>query len=782
MFIDEWTHAANETQGDAPRAPMPYITRRGFVAGAGAGGLAIGVMLAWGPARADATAGGLADVRGGDATPSLFIEITPEGAVKITCHRSEMGQQVWTSMAQIIADEMEADWSKVEIVQAIGHPRYGDQNTDGSRSVRRNLHRLRVAGAAMRAMLERAAAAEWGVDPLACRGEQSIVTGPGGQTAGYGALAGRAGELPVPAESELRLKSRDQWRYIGKPTPSLTVPMITRGQGTFGQDVVLPDMLYAVVARPPQVFGRVASADDAEALKVAGVVRTVSLPAVEAPAMFKALGGVAVVARDTWAAIQGRRALKIDWDAGANGDYDSQAFAEEMMATARKPGAVRRNHGDVDAAFAGAAKRVEAEYYVPHLSHAPMEPPAATARWSDDGKVECWACVQAPQATRSAVAEACGVAEDDVTINVTWLGGGFGRKSKPDFVVEAALIAREVGKPVKVVWTREDDIQHGYYHSVSAQRLEGALDANGRCTAFLHRTVFPPIPSTFQAGLATPSWGELRLGASDTPFAVPNMRLESGDAPAKLRIGWLRSVSNIYHAFAVQSFAAELAAAAGRDHKDYLLDLIGPARLVDPRDDGAEYDNYGEDLDEYPIDTGRLANVIRMAADMAQWGRKMPAGHGLGIAAHRSFLTYVATVVEVAVDEEGALTIPNVWSAIDAGTVVNPRHTESQVEGGTLFGLSNALFGEITAKDGAVEQRNFPDFRLMRMNEAPRAMAVKIVESDAPPGGVGEPPTPPAAPALTNAIFAATGLRVRKLPIFGSDRTNRLDLSSLKGA
>lgn len=782
MFIDEWARAAKEAQGYPARAPMTYITRRGFVAGAGAGGLAIGVMLAASPVRADATAAGLADVRGGDATPSLFIEITPEGAVKITCHRSEMGQQVWTSMAQIIADEMEADWSKMEIVQAIGHPRYGDQNTDGSRSVRRNLHRLRVAGAAMRAMLERAAAAEWGVDPLTCRGEQSVVKGPNGESAAYGALAVRAGELPVPAEGELRLKSRAQWRYIGKPTPSLTVPMITRGQGTFGQDVMLPDMLYAVVARPPQVFGRVASVNDAEALKVAGVVRTVALPAIEPPAMFKALGGVAVVARDTWAAIQGRRALKIEWDAGVNGDYDSQSFAEEMMATARKPGAVRRNHGDVDAAFAGAAKRVEAEYYVPHLSHTQMEPPAATARWSADGKVECWACVQAPQETRAAVAGACGVPEDDVTVNVTWLGGGFGRKSKPDFVVEAALIAREAGKPVKVVWTREDDIQHGYYHSVSAQRMEGALDANGNCTGFLHRTVFPPIPSTFQAGLATPSWGELRLGASDTPFAIPNMRLESGDAPAKVRIGWLRSVSNIYHAFAVQSFAAELAAAAGRDHKDYLLELIGPARLVDPRNDGAEYDNYGEDMDEYPIDTGRLANVIRTVSDMAQWGRQMPAGHGLGIAAHRSFLTYVATVVEVAVDEEGRLTIPNVWSAIDAGTVVNPRHTESQLEGGTLFGLSNALFGAITAKGGAVEQRNFPDFRLMRMNEAPRAMTVKIVESDAPPGGVGEPPTPPAAPALANAIFAATGLRVRKLPVFGTDRANKLDLSSLKGA
>ena len=310
---------------------------------------------------------------------------------------------------------------------------------------------------------------------------------------------------------------------------------------------------------------------------------------------------------------------------------------------------------------------------------------------------------------------------------------------------------------------------------MSAQHLEGALDANGRCTAFLHRTVFPPIPSTFRAGLETPSWGELRLGASDNPFAVPNLRLETGNAPAKLRIGWLRSVANVYHAFAIQSFAAELAAAAGRDPKDYLLDLIGPPRLIDPRDEGVEeYDNYGSPLAEYPIDTGRMRNVIDIVAKMAGWGRKLPKGRGLGIAMHRSFVTYVATVVEVEISQDGKLVIPAVWSAIDAGTVVNRRHVEAQVEGGTLYGLSNALYGEITAKQGAVVQGNFPDWRVMRINEAPREFTVHIVESDAPPGGVGEPPTPPAAPALTNAIFAASGRRIRRLPIFGTDGRDRL--------
>ncbi|MEQ9497130.1 MAG: molybdopterin-dependent oxidoreductase [Deltaproteobacteria bacterium] len=755
----------------APDDSFLKVDRRAFVGGSAA--LALQLVLRGG-GRAIAAEKSLAEVEGGDATPSLWIAVGADGVVRLTCHRSEMGQQVWTAMAQLLAEELEADWSKIEIVQAIGHPRYGDQNTDGSRSVRKNFHRLRIAGAAMRTMLEAAAAKRWRTKPSKCRGEQHFVVHTSGKRIAYGELIDEAMKLPMPKPSALALKPRERWRYIGKPVPSLTVPKITHGEGTFGQDVRIPGMRYAVIARPPQVFGSPSTVDDAATLRVPGVEKTVRLPNASPPALFSPLGGVAVVARDTWSAIQGRRALRIDWEAGPNGDYDSATFEGAMMAAVREKGEVRRKRGDVYATLASSAKRVEAEYYVPHLAHAPMEPPAATARWDGD-RVELWGCGQTPQRARQTVAKICGVPEDNVTINITWLGGAFGRKSKPDFFAEAALIAREVGAPVKVVWTREDDLQHGYYHTVSAQRLEGGFDDDGKCVALVHRTAFPPIPSTFDPTQRSPSWGELRLGASDNPFVVPNLQLESHAVDAKIRIGWLRSVANIYHAFAVQSFAAELAHAVGRDPKDYLLELIGPPRTFDPNEEGAEYDNYGSPMSEYPLDTGRLANVTKIAAKMAKWGRDLPKGHGLGIAAHRSFVTYVATAVEVAVDEDGQLTIAGVWSAMDAGTVVNPRHAAAQMEGGTLFGLSNALYGEITAKGGAVQQANFPAWRVMRMNEAPRSMEVHIVESNAPPGGVGEPATPPAAPALANAIFAATGTRYRRLPIFGADRRDRIE-------
>ena len=764
-------------QSSAKSLPLAIsnVSRRGFIQGAAGLGFTL-ALTACAPAKTTSEDVALADMPDHSAVetgPLVLISIAADGRTQITNPRSEMGQQVITTVVQMIADELDVPWDTLEAAQALGDAKYGDQNTDGSTSVRNHFTRFRMAGATMRHMLTQAAANEWGVDISECSSELGVIKHTSGKTLSYGDVAEAASLLEVPAEEVVKLKSRKDWRYIGKDQPSFTIPDIVRGKGTFGIDVRRPNMLYAVVARPPTVFGTIKTLDDTAALAVPGVSKVIRLPAPQgAAAAFQPLGGVAVIASDTWAAIQGREALNIEWDAGPNGNYDSESYGQTLRATARKPGTAKLKRGDVAGVMKQAAKTVTAEYYAAHLSQSPMEPPAATAEWTD-GKVEIWACTQHPQSSRSTVATICGIPEEDVKINVTLLGGGFGRKSKPDFVVEAALIAREAGAPVKVTWTREDDVRHGYFHAVSAQYMQAGLDKSGQPLAMLHRTVFPSITSTFGPSDEGSDF-ELSLGATDNPWNVPNMQVEVGKAKAHIRIGWLRAVCNVYHAFANQSFAAELAQAAGRDPKDYLLDLLGPNRKIDFTKDGVTYPNYGASIDEHPVDTARMKAVLNQAASMAKWGRKVPEGHGLGISVHRSFLSYVATAIEVAVDSDGKISFPGIWVAVDAGTVVNPANTKVQMEGGVLYGISNALYGEITAKNGAVVQGNFPDWRVMRMHESPHKVEVHIMDSDAPPGGVGEPGTPTAAPALANAIFAATGQRLRSLPLLGQN--DRLDM------
>jgi isoquinoline 1-oxidoreductase subunit beta len=521
-----------------------------------------------------------------------------------------------------------------------------------------------------------------------------------------------------------------------------------------------------VVARPPVYGGKVVSYDAAETLKVPGVLRVVEIESSPSPAQFNPLGGVAVVGRNTWAAIQGRKALKVVWNDGPNASYDSVAFKATLEQAARKPGKVVRDNGNVDTALAGAARRLDAEYYIPHLAHAPMEPPAATVRIAS-GKCEVWACVQSPQATRDFVAKRLGMSADDVTVHVTLLGGGFGRKSKPDFAVEAAVVSKAMeGKPVKVTWTREDDLMHTYFHTVSVEHLEAGLDGQGKPVAWMHRSVAPTIFSTFVEGAKNEAAFELGMGVINVPFAIPNIRIENPEATAHTRIGWFRSVSNIPHAFAVQSFVAELAAAAGRDPKDYLLEVIGPPRRISP-ETLADTWNHGESPDRYPVDTGRLRRVVEIAAREAGWGRMLPKGRGLGIAAHYSFVSYVATVVEVAVDDKGVVTVPRVDIAIDCGATVNPDRVRAQMQGAAVMGVGTATLGEMSFKGGRAEQENFHTYELPRMAGAPREIRVHIIPGDygQPMGGVGEPGVPPIPPALCNAIFAATGKRIRRLPI-----------------
>lgn len=700
---------------------------------------------------------------GGDFAPNVYVNLKENGDVEIVCHRSEMGQGVRTSILQVIADEMEADWDRVTLLQATGDVKYGDQNTDGSTSIRKHFDMLRNAGAVTRQMLVNAAADAWGVPAAECRGlNHAVHHEASGKSLGYGELAGHAATLPVP--EDVVFKSPEDYRYIGKPIGLVDGMAFTVGTAVYGIDTVLPGMLHASIERCPVLGGKLVSVDDSAARAIAGVVDVIQLGDGVLPPVFNPLGGVAVLATNTWAAQRGRAALKIEWDLGANVSYDSPAYREAMEASVKAGGSQVLARGDVAAAFAAAAKTLEATYFAPMLSQAPMEPPAATAVINADGSCEVWACTQDPQTARDVVAGALGIEPAEVTINVTLLGGGFGRKSKPDFIAEAALLAKKAGKPVKVTWTREDDIRHGYFHAESCQYLRGAIDAEGNTTAWLQRTAFPSIGATFGSPDG-PSTGELGLGCVDNPYAVSNMKIEACKAEAHFRIGWLRSVCNVFHAFAANSFAAELAHLAGRDPKDYLLQLIGEDRHVIPADSGATYENYGQDLNEHPIDTARLKAVLEKAASMANWGRTLPRRSGLGIAVHRSFLGYVATAAEVSVSDAGALKVEEMWTAIDAGTVVNPDRVRAQMEGAGIFGMSLTLHGEITGANGAIVQGNFDNYPVVRMNEAPTAIHAHVMPSGARPGGVGEPGVPPVAPAICNAIFAATGKRVRELPL-----------------
>jgi isoquinoline 1-oxidoreductase beta subunit len=745
------------------------VSRRGFLKGlAGAGALIVGAYYApkilWG----QQSPGVRTDADNATLHPNVFVGVETDGTVWIVAHRSEMGTVIRTTLPMVVADELDADWKRVKIDQAIGDPRYGDQNTDGSHSIRSFFDVVRLSGATARVMLVQAAAQQWGVPVSQCKTDlHAVVHSSSGRRLGYGELATAASKLPVPAKDEVQLKSNSAWRYIGKGMTSYDLSDLVTGKAVYGMDAHLDGMLYASIEHPPVLGGKLKTVDNADALKVSGVSQIVVIDPFKPPPAFQPLGGVAVLANSTWAAFQGRKKLKIDWDNGPNATYDSDQYKKELQETARKPAKLIRGQGDVDKAFASAASTFEADYYVPLLAHAPMEPMVALAEFKD-GKVHAWAPTQNPQAAQAIISSELGIRKEDVICHVTLLGGGFGRKSKPDYVAEAAVLSHKVGRPVKVVWTREDDIQFDYYNAVAAMYMKAALDSNGKPVAWLQRSVFPPITSIFDVDAVYGDPGHLQQGWTDMPYDIPNLRIENGPARAHVRIGWLRSVANIYHAFAVQTFSDELAHRAKRDPADYLLELIGQPRTLNFA--GVAYPNYGADYNTYPWETGRLRRVTEMVIEKSGWGkRKLGKGSGLGIAAHKSFLTYVATVVEVEVNDQGDIRIPRVDTVVDAGLVVNPEVTKAQFEGAAVFGTSVARTGEITAKNGVIEQSNFDSYPVARINEAPYQTNVYLVESDAPPAGVGEPGVPPFIPALCNAIYVATGKRIRELPLSRTD-------------
>lgn len=750
---------------------LSNLSRRSFLKGVGAtGALVLAASWGWQQAFAeDQKFGADGMPHGWVDDPKVYVSIASDGSVTVICNRSEMGQGVRTSLSMVVADELEADWAQVKVKQAPGdEARFGNQDTDGSRSMRHWYEPMRRCGAAARTMLEQAAAEQWQVPLSECRAQlHKVVHQPSGRELGYGALAAAAGALAVPARDSLRLKQASEFRYIGKEaTRAIDGEDIVNGRAVYGADVHFEGMLFAAVARPRVYGGKVKSVDDSAALKVPGVIKVMPIDGRPLPSEFQPLGGVAVVASNTWAAIKGRDALKIEWDDGVNAGYNSIEYRKELEAAAQKPGKVVRSTGNLDEALSGAQSSLEATYYLPHLAQAPMEPMVAVARFVD-GRCEAWAPSQAPQVTRERIAERLGIGFDQVTVNVTLLGGGFGRKSKPDFILEAAILAKAFpGKAVRVQWTREDDIHHSYFHTVSAEYLKAGLSEDGMPAAWLHRTVAPSITALFAPGMNHEGAFELGMGFTNMAYAVPNVRLENPEAAAHTRVGWYRSVSNIPHGFAIQSFVDELAHKAGQDPLKYQLKLLGPDRQIDPRTLSEEW-NYGESPERYPIDTGRMRAVLETAAKAAGWGRSLPKGRGLGLAVHYSFVTYVAAVIEVEVKEDGTLIVHKADIAVDCGPQINPERIRSQFEGACVMGLGNAVLGEISFKDGKVQQDNFHMYEVARMSLAPKEVQVHLLTppGEVPLGGVGEPGVPPIAPALCNAIFAATGKRIRNLPV-----------------
>jgi isoquinoline 1-oxidoreductase beta subunit len=749
---------AAEVSRGVDQAVVRNVSRRDFLKAGGV--LVVGVSLyASGAAGTVAKAATSGDSGQGDPwTPDVYVTVEADGTVRIISHRCEMGQGIKTSLPAVVADEMEADWSRVVVEQATGDKKYGDQSTGGSLSVITFYQRMREAGASVRAMFEQAGAQYWQVDVADCRAENHrVVHGPSGKSADFAELVQIASALTVPATDQLKLKTPEQYRYIGKELHSVDLEDIVQGKAVYGADVRLPGMKYAAIARPPVVLGKVKSFNADKAKAVAGVERVVELPAAQAPVAYKSLGGVAVIANNSWAALKARDLLEIEWDDGPNADYNSKAFKEELLKAVRQPGEAVRNEGDFDAAAAAADQVLEAEYYAPHLNHMMMEPPAATASVTAEG-CEIWAPTQDPQSLIPMAAEVTGLPPEKIRVNMTLCGGAFGRKGKGDYVDEAVRLSKEVGAPVRVQWSREDEVRHGYYHTVSAQHLAAALDDKGQVTGWRHRLAYPTIFSIFNPEATSPQTLELGLGALTLPYAIDSIRLEKGGVPAKVRIGWLRSVCAIFQSFGINVFTDEIARARGKDPLENLLELLGPDRTIDLTSFGME------NKEGHPFETGRLRGVVELAAEKGGWGRELPAGHGLGIAAQYSFDSYAASVVEVAVSEDGSWSVPRVVMTVDCGQVVNLDRAVAQQEGAAIMGLGFVRHGRITAKDGRIEQGNFNNARVMRYGEHPKT-EVHFVQNHLAPSGIGEPGVPPFAPALANAIFAATGKRFRELPI-----------------
>jgi isoquinoline 1-oxidoreductase beta subunit len=666
-------------------------------------------------------------------SPNAYLRITPDNKITIVVARSEMGQGVRTALPMILAEELEADWKQIEIEQAGASTLYGDQTTGGSASVKTTWDPMRKAGAAAREMLISAAALTWGVPRSSCAAvEGSIQHGASKRRLSYGELVGKAATLPIPTDAPLK-QSKD-YKIVGQRLARVDTPSKVKGEAVFGIDFRMPGMKYAVLSRCPTIGGKLVKFDDAESKKIAGVMYVGKISD----------AAVAVVADSVWGAMEGRRLLNMSWEEGPNKDLNTPAVMESLKQAAPKKGVSLYSVGDVSKVT---GRRVAAEYRLPFMAHAPMETGNCTAHYQATA-CELWAPTQVPQDCRDAAAQAVGLDPDQVKVHVTMMGGGFGRRLEHDYAVEAALVSKATRVPVKVIWTREDDMRFSTYRPASLHQLNAVLDGAGWPVAFTHRIAAPSISG--QKGQPVPGGVDPDLpDEAAFVYGLENVSIESVLAETAVPLGWMRSVYALQAGFASESFIDELAAAAGKDPLEYRLHMLAKDR----------------DIQFFTTTwhTARMRGVLQLAADKAGWSKAPPAGRFRGIACFGCFSSYMAEVAEISMEND-VPRVHRVVAAVDCGQVVNPSIMEQQIQGGIVYALSNTLRAKITIEKGRVVQGNFDDYPPLRMDETP-VVEVYAVPSTEPPTGIGEPSVPPLAPAVCNAIFAATKKRIRELPI-----------------
>ena len=736
-------------------ATAPVVNRRDFLKKSAAGGAALVVGFHLAPR---AFADQAKDQEEKTANPfDAWVRITPDDHVTLVLGKSEMGQGVLTALPMILAEELSVDWKHVHVEQAPTNPKIYDLGTGGSGSVAGSWLPLRQAGAAAREMLIAAAAKRWEVGTDTCKAKNGLVVhGHPERSFRFGELVADAAKLPIPSLNRVPLKNSEDFTIVGRDTHRLDTADKSSGKAKFGIDSRVPGMLYAVVARCPVFEGKVASFDATKAKAVPGVRDVFEIKTSGRGA--STTGGVAVLAENSWAAIQGRKALEVTWEEGAAAKESSEELRDQFLANAQKPGGVLRNEGDANAVLEAAPKKLEAIYELPFAAHVCMEPMNCTVDIRPDS-AEAWVPSQGPQWAQAVIAEAAKLPPEKVTVHTTLMGGGFGRRYQADFVMEAAQVAKISGKPVMVLWTREDDMQHDFYRPASYHRLQGALDGQGKLAAWKHFQTSTSIAAKWsQKGADDPGLGEFGTGAT-IPYATPNIRIEYTLAHSSAPRAWWRSVEHSSSGFVMESFVDELAHAAGQDALEFRLKLLGEPRKIPQFGEGRE--------DYHPLDTGRLKGVLQLAADKAGWTKPLPQGQGRGIAGFFSFYSYVAAVAEVSASSS-AFKVNRIVCAVDCGRAVNPNGVRAQVESAAIYALTATLKDAITVDRGRVVQANFNDYAMIRMNEAP-PIEVYLVPSTEAPTGIGEPTVPVIAPAISNAIFRASGKRLRRLPIRKED-------------